>query len=319
MAILAVAVTGVVGGILATERGASAATGCSVDYAVTSQWAGGFVASVSVTNLGSAVTGWTVAWSFGAGQEVVSAWNAAVSQSGAQVTASDLGYNGDLGDSASASFGFQGAWTGTNPAPAGFTLNGVACADGAATPSATITTLAPSVSTSPAPAECPAAGHITYTLSRATNPTAAQTAAYDLITTAMDQAVGVYNCHTNITKALYVSYDPSVATADGNQNGSIRFGATSTMQQITAMHEIGHTVGVGASTAWSSLVVDGVWTGANATGRLRAITGDQSAILHADAIHFWPYGLNYTSEVSSSADLVAHCAIVVALRQDMGM
>lgn len=168
-------------------------------------------------------------------------------------------------------------------------------------------------------ATCPATGHITYTLNRATNPTAAQSSAYNLITTAMDQAVAVYNCYTSITKALSISYDPSVATADGNQNGSIRFGATSTMQQITAMHEISHTVGVGASTAWSSRSTSGAWTGTNATSQLRALTGDQAVVLHADATHFWPYGLNYTSEVTSSTDLVTHCKIVVALRKDMGM
>ena len=63
----------------------------------------------------------------------------------------------------------------------------------------------------------------------------------------------------------------------------------------------------------------GIWTGTNATNQLRALTGDQSAALHADTQHFWPYGLNYTSEVTSPADLVTHCRIVVALRQDLGM
>lgn len=110
---------------------------------------------------------------------------------------------------------------------------------------------------------------------------------------------------------------PSVATADGNVNGSIRFGATSSMNYITAMHEIGHTVGVG-SREFGALVVDGVFTGEAATRQLRAITGNESDVVHADTQHFWPYGLNYTTEVKTTDDLVNHCKIVVAIREDIG-
>jgi hypothetical protein len=151
------------------------------------------------------------------------------------------------------------------------------------------------------------------------NPTAAQQDAYSRIRTAMDQALSVYNCYVPVTKALSVSYVPSVATADGNYNGSIRFGATSTMQQITAMHEIGHTMGVGTYSGWQSHLSGGVWTGANANAALRAITGNAADAIHGDTQHFWPYGLNYTSEVTGTADLINHCKIVVALRQDMGL
>ncbi len=34
---------------------------------------------------------------------------------------------------------------------------------------------------------------------------------------------------------------------------------------------------------------------------------------------FWPYGLNYTFEVSFTTDLVNHCRIVVGTWQDLGM
>src|SRR5688572_20143237 len=49
---------------------AAAAPGCSVTYAAPSQWDGGFTAAVSVTNLGDAINGWTLTWSFGAGQQI---------------------------------------------------------------------------------------------------------------------------------------------------------------------------------------------------------------------------------------------------------
>ena len=69
------------------------------------------------------------------------------------------------------------------------------------------------------------------------------------------------------------------------------------MNYITAMHEIAHTCGVGTSSKYTELVKDGIFTGVNATNQLRSITGNQLDVLHADTQHFWPYGLNYTSEV----------------------
>lgn len=167
--------------------------------------------------------------------------------------------------------------------------------------------------------QCPATGNLTYTLVRAPNPSPDQMSAYALISTAMDQALEVYNCHTSISKALRVEYNPGVPTADGNANGNIRFGARSSMQQATAMHEIAHTLGVGTHPAWSRLLSGGVWTGPAANAELRAITGDPAAVVHGDSQHFWPYGLNYPSEVTSPQDLVDHCRIVVALRADMGL
>ncbi|WP_437874640.1 hypothetical protein [Sorangium sp. So ce513] len=165
-------------------------------------------------------------------------------------------------------------------------------------------------------AGCVGLGGITYTLATVPSPTAEQQSAYDMITNAMDEALSYYNCHTTIEKALRVSYEPSVATADGNVNGSIRFGAFSSMNHITAMHEIAHTVGIG-SREFGALVVDGVFTGAQATRQLRAITGNDADVVHADAQHFWPYGLNYTSEVKTTDDLVNHCKMVTAIRADM--
>jgi hypothetical protein len=90
------------------------------------------------------------------------------------------------------------------------------------------------------------------------------------------------------------------------------------MEYITAMHEIAHTVGVGTAPKWASLVVGGVFTGTHATAELRAITGSASDELNADTQHFWPYGLNYTSEVKSEADVIDHCLIVSAIRLDLG-
>ena len=112
---------------------AAAAAGCSVRYTVTSQWQGGFGADVAITNLGDPINGWTLTWPYSAGQQVTQAWNATVTQSGASVTARNTGYNGAIATNGTVSFGFNGSWTGGNPVPTGFAVNGVACT-GATTP-----------------------------------------------------------------------------------------------------------------------------------------------------------------------------------------
>jgi lysophospholipase L1-like esterase len=132
LAVVLAAATLVPGGLLAAP--ASAAAGCRVAYAVTSQWQGGFGASVAVTNLGDPLTGWTLGFSFPSGQTVTQLWNGVVSQSGAAVTVRNAGYNGALATGASTSFGFNGSWTGANAVPGAFTLNGVACTGGVTTP-----------------------------------------------------------------------------------------------------------------------------------------------------------------------------------------
>ncbi|MET8230225.1 cellulase family glycosylhydrolase [Micromonospora sp. NPDC005298] len=118
---------------------AQAAAGCQVAYTVPSQWQGGFTADVKVTNLGDAVNGWTLTWTFPSGQRVSQAWNATVTSSGDQVTARNLSYNAALATNASVSFGFNGSWTGGNTAPTSFALNGITCTGSVGTPTPTPT------------------------------------------------------------------------------------------------------------------------------------------------------------------------------------
>ena len=92
--------------------------GCTATYAVTSQWQGGFQASITVQNGSSPRTSWQVGWSFANGQVITQLWNAAFTQSGANVTANNLSYNGTLAANASTSFGFTANWNGTNATPA---------------------------------------------------------------------------------------------------------------------------------------------------------------------------------------------------------
>ncbi|MEU4163141.1 non-reducing end alpha-L-arabinofuranosidase family hydrolase, partial [Actinoplanes sp. NPDC026670] len=129
---------------LAVALPAAAAAGCSVNYTVSSQWTGGFGAAVTVTNLGDPVDGWTLTWSYSAGQTVTQAWNTTLTQSGAAVTARNVTYNAAIPTNGTVSFGFNGSWTGSNPAPSAFSLNGVACTGGT-------TPTSPTSPTSPTP------------------------------------------------------------------------------------------------------------------------------------------------------------------------
>ncbi|MEW2146802.1 cellulose binding domain-containing protein [Micromonospora vinacea] len=117
----------VVAGILGTVAASAAVVGCRVDYQITNQWQGGFGANVTVTNLGDPVNGWALTWSYAAGQQVTQAWNTAVTQSGAQVTARNVDHNVAIATNGNASFGFNGSWTGSNPVPSSFALNGTTC------------------------------------------------------------------------------------------------------------------------------------------------------------------------------------------------
>jgi lysophospholipase L1-like esterase len=103
-------------------------SGCSVSYAVTGQWQGGFQGDVTIRNTGgTAINGWTVQWSFADGQQISQVWNASYTQSGATVRATNATWNVALAPGASASFGFLSSATGTNSKPAAFILNGTPC------------------------------------------------------------------------------------------------------------------------------------------------------------------------------------------------
>ena len=103
------------------------ATGCEVDYVINNQWATGFVANITITNKGSAISGWTLTWTFPGDQTVSNIWNSSVAQDGAEVSITNSGGNSGISPGGSVSFGFQGTYSGTNDVPNNFTLNGVAC------------------------------------------------------------------------------------------------------------------------------------------------------------------------------------------------
>ena len=66
-------------------------------YTVQNQWSGGFTASISVNNTGSsAINGWTLKFAFANGQQITQGWNGTFSQTGSQVSISNLSYNSTI-------------------------------------------------------------------------------------------------------------------------------------------------------------------------------------------------------------------------------
>ncbi|KAA2250729.1 glycoside hydrolase [Solihabitans fulvus] len=103
-------------------------SGCHVTYTTNNQWAGGFVASMTITNTGtSAISGWQLTFTFPGDQHVTNAWNATVTQNGAAVTATNANYNGTIPAGGNTTLGFQGTWNSSDTAPTSFSVNGAAC------------------------------------------------------------------------------------------------------------------------------------------------------------------------------------------------
>ena len=101
---------------------------CHVSYTKSSEWAGGFVASLTVGNTGtSPISGWKLAFTFPGNQKITNGWNATVSQTGKSVTATNASYDATISPGGSTSLGLQGTWTSNDTAPSGFTVNGTAC------------------------------------------------------------------------------------------------------------------------------------------------------------------------------------------------
>jgi len=100
-----------------SPRPSSPAGGCAATYKVVGQWGGGFQGEVTVRNSGTAaIASWTTRFTFAAGEQVTQSWGAAVTQSGAAVTAANVSWNGTLAPDATATWGFIGSGTSGTPA-----------------------------------------------------------------------------------------------------------------------------------------------------------------------------------------------------------
>lgn len=135
----------------------------------------------------------------------------------------------------------------------------------------------------------------------------------EAIIAAMDAAVEFYNKHAKFKKDLIANNSPGTPTADANYDGWINWGQS--ISRRVALHEMSHTLGVGTHSNWQKNIKDGVWIGKNAAALVKEFDG-KDALIHADGMHFWPYGLNFDNESDKTND-VRHVRIVEAMRKDM--
>jgi Cellulose binding domain len=131
----------------------AASSYCQVNYVVSNQWTGGFSTNITIQNTSSAAwTSWALAFTFPAsGQAITQDWNGTFTQSGQNVTVTNVNYNGSVAVNASVVPGFNGTWTSSNPIPTSFSVNGNVC-NGA---TSTTPTPTPTASTTPTPGATP--------------------------------------------------------------------------------------------------------------------------------------------------------------------
>jgi hypothetical protein len=136
---------------------------------------------------------------------------------------------------------------------------------------------------------------------------------------AIEEAVPIYNKYGSFNKHLVVYYNSGVPTAQANYDGVITFGGSRNTR--VALHEMGHTVGVGTywgSPSYSSLMVGGVWQGYYGRKLAFEMGSPYAEGLRGDGTHIWPWGLNYDSE-DSFIERIKHVRMMAALRCDMGI
>ncbi|NJK64982.1 MAG: hypothetical protein HC921_21780 [Synechococcaceae cyanobacterium SM2_3_1] len=97
-----------------------------VGYSIRSQWQEGFVADVTIQNLGDPIDGWTLGWIFPSDQiQITNLWNGKLTQNGANVSVKDVGWNAQIPSNGQIKFGFEARYRGTDVIPSAFTLNGI--------------------------------------------------------------------------------------------------------------------------------------------------------------------------------------------------
>jgi hypothetical protein len=134
------------------------------------------------------------------------------------------------------------------------------------------------------------------------------------ISSAMSEAVGLYNQYGSFNMHINVEYHPAVPTAEANYGGYLKFGGT--IGTRVALHEMAHTVGCGTYWDWGNHM-SGAWNGAYATAKIKEFDGP-GALLYGDKWHFWPYGLNYDNE-DGVTNRIRHINIAAGLVSDMGL
>jgi len=224
-AVVAAAAAGVLG--LAAVQAAPAAAqtsgaSCSAAYSVQTDWGTGFTASITVTNTGStAITGWTLSYSYSGNQQLTQGWSGNWSQSGETVTVANASWNGNLAAGASTQIGANFSYTGTNTAPASVTCTPAGSTSGGgggsspgsvvATPSSVQVTQGSTATVGLALSSAPSS-NVTVTITR----------------TSGDSGLSASPASLTFTPSDYSTAQDVTITADATSTGTATFTAAAT-------------------------------------------------------------------------------------------
>jgi len=101
------------------------ASGIHVVYHLNAQWSGGFSVTITLTNKSSmTIQGWNLQFSFPGDQKITQSWSSRFSQTGQQVTITNVDYNKVIKPGQTITLGFNGTWTSNNTSPTIFLFNG---------------------------------------------------------------------------------------------------------------------------------------------------------------------------------------------------
>jgi len=111
------------------QASATTLSDCHVGYKVTSQWNNGFGTAITIQNTGTtAIHGWNLTWTWPGNQKITQSWNANYSETGANASLTNASQNSTIAAGATISnIGFNASYSGSNPAPTAFYLNGALC------------------------------------------------------------------------------------------------------------------------------------------------------------------------------------------------
>nr|MDT0659743.1 glycoside hydrolase family 48 protein [Micromonospora sp. DSM 115978] len=297
----------VVGGVAVVNGTAHAATACNVTYTANS-WSTGFTANITINNIGDPLTGWTLGFTFPGNQRVTQGWSANWTQSGANVTATNAAWNGNLATGASTSIGFNGSYSGTNASPTNFTINGVAC-NGAQNTAPTVAITSPANGAS---FSAPANVTINATATDAEGPVARVEFYRNGLLVGTDTSAPYSFTNTALPAGSYTAQARAYDSAGLTGTAQVAFTVTGT-GQASIVTPATITVAEGASSALN-VRLSAAPTG-NVTVNL-AKTGDADVTLAATSATLttsnWNTGVNVNVNAAQDADSTNDTATVTA-------
>lgn len=146
---------------------------------------------------------------------------------------------------------------------------------------------------------------------------------------AMQAIVNDDNAYGNFANFNFdVTYQSGVPTAQSSYLSQIQVGGSYTdpLLRRVLQHETNHVLGSGTTSSWTNeFNSSGIWMGTNMNALAAEFDGD-GTVIKQSGVHFYPYGLNYDTEVTNIDSAIGaetvymrNIAILYAERQDDGL